>query len=305
MNKSRETPKTERISFGSRGRLIMMIKGLTRAGIGNVGDLESFVKLASRYGFGAVDAGGEELENLIAQHGKNEAASFLQEQGVRIGSIGLSVQWRASEEEFLAGLSRLGIEAAAAASLGCSVCCTYVLPSTDYPAAHFMAIVTRRLRTCAQILGAYGIRLALEFVGPHHLRTAWKHPFIWDVDSTLDWIDAIGERNVGLLYDAYHWYTNELTLGDIRKLSSSQIIHVHINDAPDVPVSEVLDNGRLYPGEGVIDLGGFLNTLLQIGYEGVVAQEILTQVPPTESPETLVQKSKAAFSHVYRAAGLE
>ena len=56
-----------------------------------------------------------------------------------------------------------------------------------------MALATRRLRTCAQILGAYGIRLGLEFVGPHHLRTAWKHPFIWTLDETLDWIDAIGE----------------------------------------------------------------------------------------------------------------
>ena len=60
-----------------------------------------------------------------------------------------------------------------------------------------MALATTRLRACANILGAYGIRLALEFVGPHHLRTQWKNPFIWTVQETLDWIDAIGEPNVG------------------------------------------------------------------------------------------------------------
>jgi sugar phosphate isomerase/epimerase len=179
-----------------------------------------------------------------------------------------------------------------------------VLPSTDLGAAHFMALATRRLRTCAQILGAYGIRLGLEFVGPHHLRTRWQNPFIWTVDETLDWIDAIGERNVGLLFDSYHWYTNGGTVADIEKLRVDQIVHVHINDAPDVPVEEVLDNGRVYPGEGVIDLAGFLQGLQRIGYTGAVAQEILTAEAPTDSPESLAERSKAGFDKVYAAAGL-
>jgi sugar phosphate isomerase/epimerase len=286
-------------------KVYSMIKGLTRAGLGQIGDLEQFVKLASEYGFGAIDAGGGELEELIAKHGKEGTASFLREHGVQIGSIGLAPQWRTTEEDFRAGLSRLVKDAEAAAALGCTACCTYVLPATDFNAAHFMALATRRLRTCAQILGAYGISLGLEFVGPHHLRTAWKNPFIWDLNSTLDWIETIGERNVGLLFDAYHWYTNELTLADIYKLSPAQITHVHINDAPDVPVSEVLDNGRLYPGEGVIDLGGFLKALNEIGYKGVISQEILTKQPPTAAVETLLQRTKAGFAKVYRAAGLE
>ena len=167
-----------------------------------------------------------------------------------------------------------------------------------------MALATRRLRMCAQIVGAYGVRLGLEFVGPHHLRTAWKNPFIWTLQETLDWIDAIGEPNVGLLFDAYHWYTNELGTADIEALRAEQIIHVHINDAPDVPVQEALDNGRVYPGEGVIDLAGFLRALDAIGYKGAVSQEILSAEAPTESPESLVQRSKAGFDKVYAAAGL-
>jgi sugar phosphate isomerase/epimerase len=171
-------------------------------------------------------------------------------------------------------------------------------------AAHFMVLATKRLRLCAQILGAYGIRLGLEFVGPHHLRTHWKNPFIWTVEETLDWIKAIGEPNVGLLYDAYHWYTNELTVADIEALSADQIVHVHINDAPDIPVADVLDDGRLYPGEGVIDLAGFLRALYAIGYQGSVTQEILTAEPPSDSPEVLLARSQAGFTKVYQAAGL-
>ncbi|MNI06825.1 Inosose isomerase [compost metagenome] len=282
-----------------------MIKGLSRAGLGHVGDLDNFIKLASEHGFGSVDAGGEELAGFIAKHGLDNAQAYLQHHQVIIGSTYLSPQWRTTEEEFRSGLIQLAKDAQAAAALGCTACCTYVLPATDHNAAHFMALATRRLRTCAQILGAYGIRLGLEFVGPHHLRTAWAHPFIWDLPSTLDWIDTIGENNVGLLFDAYHWYTNEHSIEDILNLNPSQIVHVHINDAMDVEVSKVLDNARLYPGEGVIDLGGFLRALKQIGYQGIIAQEILTQQPPSESTELLFKRSQAAYNKVYHAAGLE
>jgi len=282
-----------------------VIKGLTEAGIGRTGGLENFIELAAKYGFGAVDTGGGALEALIAGRGLEGARDYLREKGVQIGAIGLPVQWRTTEEEFRSGLARLAKDAEAAAALGCTACNTYVLPSTDHNAAHFMALATRRLRTCAQILGAHGIRFGLEFVGPHHLRTQWKNPFIWDLNSTLDWIDAINERNVGLLFDAFHWYTNELAIDDILRLTPEQIVHVHINDARPVPVSEVRDNDRLYPGEGVIDLAGFLRALNQIGYKGVVAQEILTTKPPEGEPEALVKKSADAYRKVYAAAGLE
>jgi sugar phosphate isomerase/epimerase len=278
-----------------------MLRGLTGAGLGKLESTEQFIELAAKYGFEAVDI---DALALVESHSIDGARELLSKHGLVIGSIGLPVEWRGSEERFRADLPKLTQAAAAAAALGCTSCCTYVLPSTDLNAAHFMALATRRLRTCAQILGAYGIRLGLEFVGPHHLRTRWKHPFIWTVEETLDWIDAIGESNVGLLYDAYHWYTNGLTVADIEKLRPEQIVHVHINDAPDVPVEDVLDNGRVYPGEGVIDLAGFLQGLAKIGYKGAVSQEILMATPPTDSPESLVQRSKAGFDKVYAAARL-
>ncbi|MBO7746528.1 sugar phosphate isomerase/epimerase [Paenibacillus sp. MWE-103] len=278
-----------------------MLKGLSRAGLGDIGSDERFIALAGEYGFQTVDI---DAKGLIDRNGLEGARKLLADGGVAIGSIGLSVEWRQSEEKFRAGLAKLAEEAAAAASLGVRNCCTYVLPATDYKAAHFAVIATRRLRTCAQILGAYGIRLGLEFVGPHHLRTAWANPFLWSMDETLDWIAAIGEPNVGLLFDAYHWYTNGHSVADIEALTPDQLVHVHINDAPDVPVEEARDNGRLYPGEGVIDLAGFLKALNAIGYKGSVTQEILSAEAPSASPESLLARSKAGFDKVYAAADL-
>lgn len=278
-----------------------MLRGLSRAGLGAVKSYEEYFQLASSHGFQSVDL---DAYGLIKELGVEQAKALLAEHKLVVGSIGLSVDWRTNHESFRAGLSKLAEEAASAAALGCTRCCTYVLPSVDASPAHFMAQATMRLRVCAQILGAYGLRLGLEFVGPHHLRTRWAHPFIWTLDETLDWIDAIGEPNVGLLFDAYHWYTTEMTVADIKRLRPEQIVHVHINDAKDVPVKDVLDNDRLYPGEGVIDLAGFLTALKEIGYQGPVAQEILTPATPNEAAEVLAARSKAGFDNVFAAAGL-
>ncbi|TFE29495.1 sugar phosphate isomerase/epimerase family protein [Cohnella luojiensis] len=278
-----------------------MLRGLGGAGLGALESEVQLIELAGKYGFQAVDINAL---SLVERFGEKKAKELLSENGVVIGSIGLPVDWRTTEEAFLEGLKQLGEYAAAARLLGCTRCCTYILPSTDYPSAHFMALATRRLRSCAQLLGAYGIRLGLEFVGPHHLRTRWANPFIWTMEETLDWIGTIGESNVGLLLDAYHWYTNGLNIADIVALKAEQIVHVHINDAPDVPVEDALDNGRLYPGEGVIDLTGFLKGLRAIGYVGPVSQEILAQEPRQGTPEELVLHSKSCFDKVFGAAGL-
>lgn len=282
-----------------------MLKGLTRAGLGNIGSLEQWIEAASRYNFQAIDPGAEELVNWAAAKDIEYVKNYLDQYNMRIGSISLSVQWRESEEEFISGLPALAQQAAIASTLGCKSCGTYILPSTDHDPVRFMAQATRRLRTIAQILAPYGISLALEFVGPHHLRTKWKHPFLWEMESTLEWIEAIHEPNVGLLLDSYHWYTNELDSAAILALRKEQIAHVHINDARDIAINKVLDNDRLYPGEGVIDLPAFLQSVRQTGYDGVVSQEILSPEPPNATSDELLKRSEQAFHKVFRQAGLE
>jgi sugar phosphate isomerase/epimerase len=273
----------------------IMIKGLTKAGIGAVDDVQ-LIQKAAEYGFGAVDIDAKSLEERIGTEGARE---LLAQHGVRIGAIGLPVEWRGSDTEFRQGLEALAAAAAAAERLGCDACCTYILPSTDQKPAPFMAAAIRRLRICAEVLGAHGVRLGLEFVGPHHLRTAWKHPYIWTAEETLEMIAAIGLPNVGLLVDTFHCHTTGLTPEDLLNLRAEQIVHVHINDAQDGPVERLLDNDRLYPGEGAIDLPAYLRSLKRIGYRGVVAQEVLTPEPPSGTLDELLQRSREGFDKVF------
>ncbi|CAM4130349.1 sugar phosphate isomerase/epimerase family protein [Lederbergia lenta] len=282
-----------------------MIKGLSEAGLANVENVEELINLASENGFGAIDTSGSALRNFVAEKGLSEAKAFLKKKRVIIGSMAFPVEWRQTDEEFRDGLELLLADAKTAAQFGCHTFFTYFMPSTDNNVVEHLMILTKRIRTSARLLKEYDINLALEFVGPHHLRNKWENIFIWNIKSTIEWLDIIGEDNVGIVLDSIHWYTSEGTLEDIISLKPHQIAYVHLNDAKDGPVEEVLDNDRLYPGEGVIDLNGFLRCLKEINYTGVVSQEILSIEEPTETNEVLAGRSRKAFTKVFTEAGLE
>ncbi|GAB6926827.1 sugar phosphate isomerase/epimerase [Paenibacillus sp. JCM 10914] len=275
-----------------------MLRGLTRAGLNMVGDDKQLLEQASKNGFQAVEL---DAASLIEAEGLEAAKELLRTHKMTMGAIDLGLDWRNGEEEFQEGLASLERRAKAAALLGGDVCCTYILPSTDNSPAVLAVRAVGRLRQCADIVGAHGLKLALEFVGPHHWRSAFRYPFIHTLEDTLAFIDAIDRNNVGLLLDSYHWHTNGLTTADLERLSSNQIAYVHLNDAKEMPIEEVLDHDRLYPGEGVIDLGGFMRSLQKIDYTGIVAQEVLMPQDDRapQSSEEAFLRSKTGFDQVF------
>jgi sugar phosphate isomerase/epimerase len=73
---------------------------------------------------------------------------------------------------------------------------------------------------------------------------------------------------------------------EILANSLERIVHVQINDSAKLPPEQVRDNERLLPGEGVIDLVGFLHALRDIGYNDGLSIEVfgrgLKEMPPEQ-----------------------
>ncbi len=85
----------------------------------------------------------------------------------------------------------------------------------------------------------------------------------------------------------------------MKALPKERIVHVHINDAPDRPVEEQVDNERVMPGDGIIDLVGFLRALKAAGYEGAVSVEVLSKTLPQQfSKDELAAKARAGLEKV-------
>jgi sugar phosphate isomerase/epimerase len=141
----------------------------------------------------------------------------------------------------------------------------------------------------SQVLQRSNIRIGLEFLGVQSFRAGREggpppNPFIWTLPETVALAADCGP-NVGVVLDVWHWHHSGGTTADILATPRERIVHVHASDARAQPAEDVRDNQRLMPGEGVIDLDGFFQSLKKIGYVDGVSPEPLGRVPAEMSPE--------------------
>lgn len=264
---------------------------------------EEGARLAAQYGFEglALEAGH------LLDEGADTVRRTLQEHGLKPGSFGLPVDFRGDEAAYEASLERLGDVAEAARAVGCSRASTYIFSWSDERnfGANF-SFHRERLARPAAILAGHGVRLGLEFLGPKTLRDGHRYGFIHTAQGMLELCRAVGP-NVGLLLDAWHWYTSGHDPADLGLLTAENVVDVHVNDAPvGVPIGEQQDGVRCLPGEtGVIDLNTFFSALKKIGYDGPVVVEPFNARLRAMAPEDAVRTTAAALGQVWREAGLE
>lgn len=275
-----------------------MVPCLNPGTVGGGLSYEEFVALAKRHGFAAVEYGIEWLAEKVATEGEEAARAWLAEQGIQHAAFWLPVPWREEETKFQEGLKNLAPKARAAQAVGCFACVTFIPPAIDSDPKEFRAMMVQRFRALCSVLSDYGIRFGIEWVGPAHFRQR-GNPLIWRMDQALALCEEIGAPNIGLLVDSFHWFCAQHSLDELRSLPKERIVHVHINDAPDRPVEEQIDNERVMPGDGIIDLVGFLRALKEAGYEGAVSVEVLSKTLPQQfSKDELAAKAKAGLDSV-------
>lgn len=247
-----------------------MIKALSPGAIGvKAPTIESAAEAARAGGFAAVEISPQQA----VERGIEATRAALGE--IAVAGFGVPFDWRGEQDAWEHGLSALPAQAETMAALGCHRCSTWILPMSDTRTfEENREFHVARLAPIARILGTSGIHLGLEYVGPKTLWSKGKHPFVHTMKGMLDLGEEVGP-NVGLLLDAWHWYTSHETVDDIRALRSEQVVYVHVNDAPvGVAVDDQVDHTRALPLEtGVIDLAGFFGALRSIGYNGPVVCE--------------------------------
>jgi sugar phosphate isomerase/epimerase len=253
------------------------------------------IDMAGKTGFSAVDV------NLLAaaQEGAERTKSRLQAAGVKAGVVNLPVEFRKDEATFEADLKRLEPVASLSIALDCPRFATWILPSAEIPAKEQRALLKKRLSAVARVIEGVHGRLGLEFVSPVHLRKRFPYEFIWRMNDMLAFARECGP-NCGLLLDSWHWHHAGATVDDILRAGNAGIVHVHLNDAKAQPPEEVLDGERLMPGEGVINLNGFLQALAKIKYEGAVSVEVfgrgLKDMKPEEGAALAAKTGREAFA---------
>ncbi len=227
-------------------------------------------------GFEGLDASLGQVREIADRDGAEAVLDMYAEAGIKVGGWGLSVNWQGSDAEFYESLSQLPSDAELAAELGTFRSATWVVGwSDDRTRKEQFDFLVKRFRLIAEILLDHGHCIGLEFIGPLNSRKASRYGCVYTMDAMLAICCAIGTGNVGLLLDAWHWYTCLSTVTDLKQLVADEVVYVHICDAPaGIDALDQIDSVRSLPGEtGVIDLVGFLQALDGIGYDGPVTPE--------------------------------
>ncbi len=258
---------------------VKFYKNLGHGHIGVRASQQQALEYAVKYGFDSITPSPGEFENKSSAEIRDWVQT-MKAKGIRYGAGGLPVQFRRDEEQFQKSLARLPKQADVLKQLGAERMATWIMPGhNELTYLKNFEQHRKRLREAAKVLRDYNIRLGLEFVGPRTSRARFRFPFICTQLGMMELVEAIDTGNVGLLLDSWHWYTSHGTVRELLELSNKDVIHVHVNDAPaGIPTDQQVDSRRKLPvTTSVIDLKGFINALVKIGYDGPVECEPFDQ----------------------------
>ena len=142
------------------------------------------------------------------------------------------------------------------------------------------------LKEMGAIAAEYGMRISVEFIG-HPAASINTFGEAWSV------IEDVDMDNVGITLDCFHFHGMGSKLEDLAKADGKKIFIVHLNDTEDFPIGSLLDEDRVWPGDGCIDLDAIFQTLKKIGWqEDVVSLELFRPEYYKMDPEDVYRIGK-------------
>lgn len=274
---------------------------LSCGAIGVKADQRQAVELAAKHGFDCVDANGPYLGGL-SDGELQDLLGWMQSKNVGWAIAGLNVDFRGEEAAFRDGLAKFPAYCKGLQRAKVTRMTTWVLPGSDTLTylQNFKQHATR-LREIARVLNDHGMRFGLEYVSP---RTSWvnkRYQFQHTMAEERDLIAEIGQPNVGMVLDSWHWYHAGDTAADIAKLGPKDVVSVDLNDAPaGTPKEQMMDNRRELPAAtGVIDVKAFLGALEKIGFDGPARAEPFNDAVRAMSPDAACEATMAALKKAF------
>ncbi|HKP06273.1 MAG TPA: TIM barrel protein [Microbacterium sp.] len=138
-------------------------------------------------------------------------------------------------------------------------------------------LAAEQLRRLADLAHARGIRLAYEAVPWGRVRTT---------DEAWRLVQRTDHAALGLCLDSFHLLSQGNDPAAVADLDIGKVFHVQLADAPrlNLDVPEWSLHYRMFPGQGSLDVAGFLGRLIAEGYDGPIALEVFNDVYQQEDP---------------------
>src|SRR5581483_6235884 len=159
--------------------------------------------------------------------------------------------------------------------------------------------VTERFAGLCDRAAEHGLLVALEFL-------PWSG--IPDVATAWQVVDGAGRANGGLLVDSWHHLRGAADDGALRAVPGDRVFVVQVSDAPAKPDGDYMQDtmlNRRLPGDGDLDLVGFLRTLDAMGVDCPVSVELFNpafqSLPADEAARLAHDATRALVAEARRA----
>jgi 2-keto-myo-inositol isomerase len=147
------------------------------------------------------------------------------------------------------------------------------------------------LNELCDIAAAHDVSLAFEFLG----QTDCSVPTL---DLAHEIVREVNRKDLGVVIDSFHFYAGNSTVEMIEALHPDLIQIFHINDAEDLPRTQLEDRHRLLPGLGILPLQQMIASFRKIGYDKVASVEIFRPEYWERDPFELARDARAATERV-------
>ncbi len=121
-----------------------------------------------------------------------------------------------------------------------------------------------------------GVRVGLEFLGGAET--------VRDVASSWEILQLAEAQNGGLVIDAFQFHRGGSTLDMLEPVPGDKVYFVQLSDAVDLPLRQLQEQHRVYPGSGAIALEPLLAAIQGKGYSGYYSLELRNERYWQEDP---------------------
>lgn len=140
------------------------------------------------------------------------------------------------------------------------------------------------------------VKVALEFHG--------RATFVNNLETAAVFVQSLGEPNVGICLDLFHYYIGPSKFEDLAHLTPANLFHVQVCDIADRPRELAEDADRILPGDGDFALAPIFEHLRAIGYAGYVSLELLNpqfwKIPARQVGEVGLTALRVALGQAQR-----
>lgn len=207
-----------------------------------------------------------------------QVLDVIRASGVRLGILGTEYGWFFADPGERKRLFEVLRETCAVAvELGCEMIMSAPGQTTG-PLREAIAAT----RDAGEIVGEFGLRLALEFNS--------QHPVVNTTAALREIVAGAGHGHCGLLLDSYHMCRSQGIARGLEGVTREELFAVQFSDVPPQPKPARRPTDRLPPGEGMIDWAYLFKRLRQIGYDGYLSYEAPNPALWRRSPYEVCQE---------------